>query len=107
MNTDHEEKYKNNRKIIIGDNFPVLNVKVKENFCADDISKILIVLCLLAAFMILGIGGAVFSIWSGDVTIFQVIWNAVQTFIGILVGYFFGRNGLGSRNEKDNDESPA
>jgi hypothetical protein len=95
------------RKVIIGDEFPVNDAIIGTKLYGEDLTRFVIALCLFGTFLGLGLGGAVFSLWVGDYGVFQAVWATVHTFVGILIGYYFGRHGHGGRDDKDNDAGAA
>ena len=93
------------RKVIIGEEFPITDVITGTRLYVKDFTRCLIALCLIFIFVGLAVVGAVFSLWTGDYKVFLTVWGTVQSFVGIMIGYYFGRHGHGGRGDKDNDAS--
>jgi hypothetical protein len=90
----------------IGEDFPIREAKEQPSY-SDARARYWIALCVLTTFFGIGLGGAISSLHSGDHTAFQAVFSSMQPFVGILIGYYFGRHGQGGRDDKKDDESSA
>jgi hypothetical protein len=97
---------KKRQNISIGEDFPLSEIAEPKRY-GDDRARFWIALCVLATFLGIGIGGALSSLNSGDHAVFQAVFSSMHPFVGILIGYYFGRRGQGGHIDKEDDESAA
>ena len=99
-----QNRVRKSGRVIIGDDFPVLEASEVAAY-SDARARFWIAVCVLGTFLGIGFGGAISSLTSGDHAAFSSVVSSMQPFVGILIGYYFGRRG--GRNDKEDNEGAA